>query len=120
MGSTKLKEAELSTVEEEQCSVEIEGSDTQEIPKAPWTNLFAKNISASNGLALNYISPRIVDGNPIVQLEQDTIDKEINKWKPALMAYFIGDTPGYNAMKRYIGQFWAQAAEPDLYYYDEG
>ncbi|KAF3676406.1 hypothetical protein FXO38_04306 [Capsicum annuum] len=82
----KPDEAELSTVEEEQYNVEMEGSDTQETVKAPWTNLFAKNRAASNGIALNYIAPRIVDGNPIVQLEQESIDREINKWKPALIS----------------------------------
>lgn len=85
-----------------------------------WTNLFKNNKSAENGMALSYIPPQIVDGHPIVQLEKAEVVQETLKWRCALIAYFIGVVPGYNVMRRFVNQNWAQDANPDLYLHDEG
>lgn len=37
-----------------------------------------------------------------------------------MIAYIIGDNPGYNAMKRYIAQHWLDIAEQDLFLHEEG
>ncbi|KAK4707162.1 hypothetical protein R3W88_033301 [Solanum pinnatisectum] len=87
---------------------------------ATWTSLFTNNRATISGLILKYIPPEIVNGQPVVQLIQEEVDREVTKWKSTLIAYFIGETPGYNSMKRYIGQFWACVAEPNLFYHEEG
>ncbi|KAK6791911.1 hypothetical protein RDI58_010992 [Solanum bulbocastanum] len=72
-----------------------------------WTNLFTNNRAVVNGLSLDYIPPQMLDGKPIVQLDKNEVNLEIQKWNSALIAYFIGDVPGYNALTRYINKFWA-------------
>ncbi|XP_009624495.1 uncharacterized protein [Nicotiana tomentosiformis] len=71
-------------------------------------------------MPLTYIPPQIVNGQPLVQLDRDEVEKEIEKWKCALIVYIIGEMPGYNAMKRYIALNWANTAEPKLLLHDEG
>ncbi|OIT32797.1 hypothetical protein A4A49_30750 [Nicotiana attenuata] len=44
-----------------------------------WANLFARNRMASNGLALSYISPTIVDGSVVIQLDLTEMAKEADK-----------------------------------------
>ncbi|WMV19836.1 hypothetical protein MTR67_013221 [Solanum verrucosum] len=104
--------------------IEVEAEPIDEPIKDPpasnWTNLFAKNRAATNGLNLEYIPPKMVDGKQIVELAQEEIDKELHKWNCSLIAYFIGETPGYKSMQRYVMQFWANAAQPDLYLHEVG
>lgn len=56
----------------------------------------------------------------MVQLDQQELDKEENKWKLSLVLYVIGEMLGFNFMKRYTAQHWTSIAKPELYYYDEG
>ncbi|XP_070036263.1 uncharacterized protein [Nicotiana tomentosiformis] len=89
-------------------------------PKALWTTLFQKNRFATNGTSLSYIPPQIIDGQPMVQLDKLEVEEDENKWRCALIAYIIGDGPGYNAMKRCIKSHWSHVTEPELFYHDEG
>ncbi|XP_070008619.1 uncharacterized protein [Nicotiana sylvestris] len=52
-----------------------------------------KNRSAANGMNLTYIPPQIVDGKLGVELEKEEVDKETEKWRYALIVYFIGEVP---------------------------
>ncbi|XP_059294544.1 uncharacterized protein LOC132047529 [Lycium ferocissimum] len=71
-------------------------------------------------MRLNYIPSQVINGQPVVQLAKDAYEKEVEKWKCAMIAYFIGDTPGYNMMRHYMNQNWSTAANPDLYLHDDG
>lgn len=90
-------------------------------PIAPeWVNLFAKNRIASNGLALSYIAPTIVDGNVVIQLDPIETAKEAEKWKHSLIVAVIGEIPGYSQMKRYINHNWSKASCFELFWHDKG
>lgn len=65
----------------------------------PWVELFQKNCSASHGMPLDYIPPIIRNGETVVQLDKIVMDKETEKWRCALIAYVIGEAPGYNYMQ---------------------
>lgn len=71
-------------------------------------------------MALTYILPQIVNGLPAMQLEKTEVSRETEKWRCALIAYFIGEVQGFNAIKRYIGLHWAKIDEPDLFLHEEG
>ena len=64
--------------------------------------MFRNNRLASNGMKLSYFPPQVVNGQTMVQLEEKEVQEEEQKWKCALIAYVIGECPGYNTMKRYI------------------
>ncbi|KAK4370400.1 hypothetical protein RND71_009875 [Anisodus tanguticus] len=82
------------------------------------TNVVAN--TTTHGLALNYIPPEIINRESVVKLVKEEVDREILKWQSSLIAYIIGETPGYNVMKRYITQFWNMAAELEVCYHEEG
>ena len=68
----------------------------------PWANMFKNNHVASNGMQLSYFPPQVVNGQALVRLEEKEVQEEEQKWMCALIAYVIGEYPGYNTMKRYI------------------
>ncbi|XP_059285181.1 uncharacterized protein LOC132038544 [Lycium ferocissimum] len=51
---------------------------------------------------------------------QQEVDKETEIWKSALVVYVIGETPGYNFMRRYISQTWKDVADPDIFLHEDG
>lgn len=70
-------------------------------------------------MPLNYIPPTVVNGDIVVQLDREEVEKENAKWRCALIAYVIGELPGYNYM-RYIDRTWMDIAVPDLYLHENG
>ncbi|KAH0746139.1 hypothetical protein KY285_007796 [Solanum tuberosum] len=85
-----------------------------------WTNMFKNNRATNNGMNLTYFPPQIVDGQTMVQLEEDEVQVEEYKWKCALIAYVIGECPGYNTMHRHITMNWTVVTKPDVYLHEEG
>ncbi|XP_019237680.1 PREDICTED: uncharacterized protein LOC109217852 [Nicotiana attenuata] len=91
-----------SNIDEVEKSHESNGTvlhATVQQPAHQWANLFAKNRSMENDMTLSYIAPQLVNGKVVIQLEKEEVDRETEKWKGALIAYVIGDCPGYNAMR---------------------
>lgn len=95
-----------------------EGTKSDENKK--WANLFQQNRFSSNGMSLEYIPPTIIDGKPVGFLGKIEVEMEENRWKSALVAFVLGSTPGYNAMKRFISLHWSHVPEPDLFYHEGG
>ncbi|KAH0645442.1 hypothetical protein KY284_033326 [Solanum tuberosum] len=96
------------------------GKERNEEYQEPWVNMFRNNRAANNGMNLSYIPPQIVNGQTMVQLEGKEVQIEEDKWKCALIAYVIGECPGYNTMNRYISLNWAAVAKPAVYLHEEG
>ncbi|KAH0722882.1 hypothetical protein KY290_005538 [Solanum tuberosum] len=61
--------------------------------------MFKKNRNAGNGMALEYITPQFVEGEIVVQLEKEEVERETEKWNSALIVYAIGEFPGYFIVK---------------------
>ncbi|KAH0701657.1 hypothetical protein KY285_015935 [Solanum tuberosum] len=59
-------------------------------------------------------------GHMVAQLDKQKVEPEIQKWKCALIAYFLGETPGYNVICRYIAANWKNIEAPEVFYHDEG
>ncbi|XP_060201116.1 uncharacterized protein LOC132629783 [Lycium barbarum] len=62
----------------------------------------------------------IIDGEVVVQLEKEDVERETEKWRCALIVYIIGECPGYNTMNRFISQTWNNITEPTVYLHEEG
>lgn len=72
-----------------------------EVTREPtWAGVLNGNRSATNGMALHYITPDLVEGNLVTKLEKSNLDSETMKWKCALIIYVIGDTPMYKFMEK--------------------
>ncbi|XP_019241976.1 PREDICTED: uncharacterized protein LOC109227676 [Nicotiana attenuata] len=70
-------------------------------------------------MKLTYIPPQVVNGEIRVQYKEE-VDRKTEKWKGALIAYVLGDLPGYNVMKRYIENTWNSIPDPELYMHEDG
>lgn len=71
-------------------------------------------------MTLDYIALKLVNSQQVVELEQTEVEKELQKRKSSLIAYFIGEIPGYKMMQRYVMQFWTSVKQLDLYLHDMG
>ena len=56
----------------------------------------------------------------MVQLEKTEVQEEEQKWKCALIAYVVGECPGYNNMRRYIMMNWSNVSKPEVYLHEDG
>ena len=82
--------------------------------------MFKNNRAAINGMNLTYIPPQVLNGQTMVQLEEKEVQIEEEKWKCALIAYVIGECPGYNIMNRYILMNWSKVDKPEVFLHEEG
>ena len=84
----------------------VRGEELNKDYKEPLVNMFKNNCAANNCMQLAYFPPQIVNGEAMVQLEGKEVQDEEAKWKCALIAYVVGECPGYNAMNKYIMVNW--------------
>ena len=86
----------------------------------PWVKMFKNNRATSNGMQLTYFPPQVVNGQTMVQLEETEVQEEEQKLNCALIAYVVGECPGYNTMKRYIMMNWLSVSKPEVFLHEEG
>ena len=96
------------------------GEEMSKDNKEPWVNMFKNNRAANNGMQLAYFPPQIVNGEAMVQLERKEVQDEEDKWKCELIAYVVGECPGYNDMNRYIMMNKSKVGKPDIFLHEEG
>ncbi|KAG5603445.1 hypothetical protein H5410_034815 [Solanum commersonii] len=53
-------------------------------------------------MSLSYITPAMKNGEKVIELKKDEIDKATEEWKQALILYVVGELPTIAAMERYI------------------
>ncbi|XP_033509708.1 uncharacterized protein [Nicotiana tomentosiformis] len=90
----------------------MDADQPKEVPKTQAT-LFNENKFTARGMELKYITPIIVEGELMAQLQQEEIDRETTKWKYALIMYVVGNSP-------FIASNWNYTAKPKVYYHNEG
>lgn len=116
--STDLVSGEQTPIPTHSVDLEIE-VETDE-PGATWASLFKDNRSAQNGMNLTYIPPKLVNGKIVVQLDENEVEQEAEKWKCALIVFVIGEKPGFNYMRRYIEHYWKDIADPVIFLHEDG
>lgn len=55
-----------------------------------------------------------------VQLQQEEMADETEKWQKAIILYVIGTSPSTGTMERFIASQWNFASKPKVYYHNEG
>ncbi|XP_060190914.1 uncharacterized protein LOC132620253 [Lycium barbarum] len=118
--STSANVTARHTMVQENANIPDPTAETKVNETEPWAKLFAGNRSAANGMTLEYIPPEIINGTVTVQLEKDEYERETKKWSSALIIYVVGETPGYNYMRRFVSQMWSSIADPAIFYHNEG
>ncbi|KAG5614545.1 hypothetical protein H5410_014369 [Solanum commersonii] len=71
-------------------------------------------------MSLSYITPAIKNGEKVIELQKDEIDKATEEWKQALILYVVGESPTIAAMERYIALQVNTVSKPKVYYHNDG
>lgn len=56
------------------------------------------------GANLQFVAPKVVEGEPVAQLQAASIEKGNEKWSSALVFYVVGFKPTLAAVYRFISQ----------------
>lgn len=118
--TTEQREVAIGTREHVNLETKVVNPVDRRAEPKLWSILFQQNRVATPGMALRYVPPQIIEGQTVVQLEMQDAKEVEERWSATMIAYIVGENPGYNAMRRYITQHWLDVAEPDLFLHEDG
>ncbi|XP_058734017.1 uncharacterized protein LOC131605709 [Vicia villosa] len=85
-----------------------------------WVDVLKDNRNPAKGRSMQFIAPKLIDGNVEVEIEVEDIESELDFWSSALILYVIGGELSMNALKNFMTRTWNFVQLPDMYYNDEG
>nr|XP_009770224.1 PREDICTED: uncharacterized protein LOC104220956 [Nicotiana sylvestris] len=85
-----------------------------------WAGLLQDNKLAAKGMDLTYIPPVIQEGEVVVQILEEDIAEEKQKWNRALIMYVVGNTPTIGAIERFVAAQWGKVRKPKVLYHSDG
>lgn len=88
--------------------------------KKLWVDVISRNRIPANGMAINYSSPSMAEGEIEVVIELEDLILEIQFWDNILVMYVLGKNLSMNAVKQFMIRFWSFAQLSEVYYHDEG
>ncbi|MCD9642215.1 hypothetical protein HAX54_028902 [Datura stramonium] len=77
-----------------------EAHKLEENVQRDWVNLFYRNHLVAKGMPLNYVTSLIKDGETIVELYKEEVEREILKW--TYLFHVVRASPTIAAFERYI------------------
>ncbi|CAK8576470.1 unnamed protein product [Lathyrus sativus] len=89
-------------------------------PRKLWVNVISRNRNPGNGLSLEFIAPKIVNGVPEVIIEEEDTINEVKFWETSLIMYVLGGELSMNGVKQFMTKQWNFIKLPDMYYNNEG
>ncbi|XP_070026139.1 uncharacterized protein [Nicotiana sylvestris] len=69
---------------------------------------------------LKFIALTIKNGEKIVELDTDEVERETMKWKHAIVLYVVGDSPSIGVLDRFIAAEWNFVTKPKIYFHNDG
>lgn len=73
--------------------------------KPKWAILFNGNQLSARGVNLSYVAPTTKNGEKVVELNKDEVEKATEEWKQAIIFYVVGDSPTIATIERYIALY---------------
>ncbi|XP_019255064.1 PREDICTED: uncharacterized protein LOC109233643 [Nicotiana attenuata] len=68
---------------------------------------------------LTYVPPVIQEGEVVVQILEEDIAEEKQKWNRALIMYVVGNTPTIGAVERFVAAQWGKVRKPKVLYHSD-
>lgn len=53
-------------------------------------------------MSLGYINPAMKNGEKVIELKKEEVDKATEEWKQSLILFVVGDSPTIVVVERYI------------------
>nr|XP_016436483.1 PREDICTED: uncharacterized protein LOC107762630 [Nicotiana tabacum] len=85
-----------------------------------WAGLLHENKFAAKGMNPAYIPPVIQEGEVVVQLLEEDIAEENQKWNRAIIMYVVGNTPTIGAIERFIAGQWSKIKKSKVLFHNDG
>ncbi|CAJ2641905.1 unnamed protein product [Trifolium pratense] len=95
---------------------EEQKDDTQKL----WVDVLSGNRNPINGLAMEFVAPKFVNGEVEVEIEAADIESEVKFWQSSLIMYVLGGDLSMNAVKQFMIKTWNFVKLPDMFYNEEG
>lgn len=126
VGTVKVTEVaeELEVVtegirEEQSPKSEVQLKDPK-VDTQLWVDVICGNRIMKNDKALLFVAPKIINGKPVVEIEEDDVATKIRFWETSLIMYAIGGNLSMNVVKNYMMKEWNFVKLPEMFYNDEG
>jgi hypothetical protein len=85
-----------------------------------WVDVLSGNRNPANGLAMEFVAPKRVNGDIEVEIDFTDIESEVKFWASSLIMYVLGGELSMNAVKQFMVRHWNFVKLPDMFYHDEG
>lgn len=105
---------------EEAESETLESTKGENEPRKLWIDVIRGNRNLGNGMAIEFIAPKIIEGIAEVEIEEEDIVNEVKFWDTTLIMYVIGGDLSMHVVKQFMMKQWNFVKLPDMYYNNEG
>jgi hypothetical protein len=85
-----------------------------------WVDVLSGNRNPANGLAMEFVAPKRVDGEIVVDIEAADVESEVKFWASSLIMYALGGDLSMGAVKQFMIRHWNFVKLPDMFYNEEG
>ncbi|CAI8601156.1 unnamed protein product [Vicia faba] len=99
--------------------IEVEETAMPENAKL-WVDVISGSCKTENGKALKFVAPIIVNGEAVVEIEEEDVAGERRFWETSLIMYAIGGDLSMTAVKNFMAKEWNFVKLPEMFYNDEG
>jgi hypothetical protein len=93
---------------------------TSDSARQLWVDVLSGNRNPANGLAMEFVSPKRVDGEIVVEIEDADVESEVKFWASSLIMYVLGGDLSMGAVKQFMIRHWNFVKLPDMFYNEEG
>lgn len=111
----------ISQAREENPSLELNKTNTyEEWAKKIWIDVISGNRIPANGVAIEFIAQKIVEGEIKVDIEEADVEPEVKFWEYAHIIYALGRYLSMNIVKQYMSKLWNFIQLLDMFYHENG
>ncbi|KAJ8429999.1 hypothetical protein Cgig2_033924 [Carnegiea gigantea] len=97
-------------IEQEHPATEVTGAMDQRMEeqkiRTPRISSYVAMVDTDEGMQLNYVSAKIVDGIKYARIEKQDVALELEHWSTAVLCGVMGANPPLEVMEGYIRRIW--------------
>lgn len=94
--------------------------DQDGIGRKLWVDVISGNRNPAKGRVMQYVAPKVVDGEIDVKIEDEDVAPELKFWETTLILYILGGDISMYMLKNFMEKAWNFVSLPDMYYHDDG
>lgn len=71
-----------------------------------WVDVIKGNCIPSNGMAIEFVAPKILEGEIEINIKVIDVESEVKFWESSLIMYVLGKDLSMNVVKHFMFHFW--------------